>query len=76
MVWGVSDNTRRWWDLTAGRALGYAPVDDAERYAEALVAVHGEPDPTDPVHARVGGEYATEEFDAERIEAQQLRDEP
>ena len=78
VVWGVSDNTRRWWDLTAARALGYTPVDDAERYAEALLAVHGEPDPADPVHVRVGGEYATEEFDAERIEAQRpaLPEEP
>jgi uronate dehydrogenase len=76
VVWGVSDNTRRWWDLTAAESLGYRSVDDAERFAEALLAVHGEPDPADPVHARVGGEYATEEFDAERIEAQQVREEP
>jgi uronate dehydrogenase len=76
VVWGVSDNTRGWWDLTAARALGYQPVDDAEPHAAALVEVHGEPDLADPVHARVGGEYATEQFDAERIEAQQLRDEP
>lgn len=71
VVWGVSDNTRRWWDLTAARALGYEPVDDAEVYAAALVEAHGEPDPADPVHGRVGGEYATEAFDADRIEAQQ-----
>ena len=68
VVWGVSDNTRGWWDLTAARALGYTPVDDAERYAEALLAVHGEPDPADPVHARVGGEYTLPEFDAENFE--------
>jgi uronate dehydrogenase len=78
VVWGVSDNTRRWWDLTAARALGYEPVDDAESYAAALLAVRGEPDPTDPVHNRVGGEYATGAFDAEQISAQQpaVRDEP
>ena len=70
VVWGVSDNTRRWWDLTAARALGYRPVDDAERFADALLAALGEPDLADPVHARVGGEYATAEFDAEAIEAQ------
>ena len=29
---------------------------------------HGEPDPTDPVHARVGGEYTLAEFDAEHFE--------
>jgi uronate dehydrogenase len=68
VVWGVSANTRGWWDLTAARALGYEPADDAEPYAEALVAVHGEPDPADPVHGRVGGEYTTAEFDAEHFE--------
>jgi uronate dehydrogenase len=66
VVWGVSANTRNWWDLTAARALGYEPADDAEVYAEALVEVHGEPDLTDPVHARVGGEYTTADFDAEK----------
>jgi uronate dehydrogenase len=71
VVWGVSANTRNWWDLTAARALGYEPVDDAEVYATALIEAHGEPDPTDPVHTRVGGEYATAAFDAEAIEAQQ-----
>jgi uronate dehydrogenase len=63
VVWGVSANTRNWWDLTAARALGYEPQDDAEVYAEALLAVHGEPDLTDPVHARVGGEYTTAAFE-------------
>jgi uronate dehydrogenase len=69
VVWGVSANTRNWWDLTAARALGYEPVDDAEVYAAALIEAHGEPDPADPVHTRVGGEYTLAEFDAEAIEA-------
>ena len=64
VVWGVSANTRNWWDLTAARALGYEPADDAEVYAEALIEAHGEPDPADPVHARVGGEYTLPDFDA------------
>jgi uronate dehydrogenase len=68
VVWGVSANTRNWWDLTAARALGYEPQDDAEVYAEALIEVYGEPDLGDPVHARVGGEYTTAEFDADRFE--------
>jgi uronate dehydrogenase len=37
VVWGVSANTRNWWDLTAARALGYEPADDAEVFAEALI---------------------------------------
>ena len=69
VVWGVSDNTRNWWDLSAARALGYEPADDAEVYAEALIEVHGEPDLADPVHARVGGEYTLPSFDAEAIAA-------
>ena len=69
VVWGVSANTRNWWDLTSARALGYEPKDDAEVYAEALIEVHGEPDLTDPVHARVGGEYTTDAFDAENFQA-------
>ncbi|WP_104525463.1 NAD-dependent epimerase/dehydratase family protein [Blastococcus atacamensis] len=69
VVWGVSDNTRRWWDLTAARELGYEPADDAEVYAEALIEAHGEPDLSDPVHRRVGGEYTTADFDAENFPA-------
>jgi uronate dehydrogenase len=59
VAWGVSDNTRRWWDLTAAEALGYRSVDDAEAHADAVLAAHGEPDPADPVLTRVGGEYTT-----------------
>jgi uronate dehydrogenase len=68
VVWGVSANTRNWWDLTAARALGYEPADDAEVYDEALIEVHGEPDLADPVHGRVGGEYTTADFDNENFE--------
>jgi hypothetical protein len=32
-VWGVSANTRRWWSLAEGEAIGYHPQDDAEVYA-------------------------------------------
>jgi uronate dehydrogenase len=69
VVWGVSANTRNWWDLTAARGLGYEPQDDAEVYAEALIEVHGEPDLGDPVHGLVGGEYTTAAFDAEHFPA-------
>jgi uronate dehydrogenase len=71
VVWGVSANTRNWWDLTAARALGYDPQDDAEPFAEAMVEVYGEPDPADPVHARVGGEYTLPSFDAEHVGARE-----
>jgi uronate dehydrogenase len=64
VVWGVSANTRNWWDLNGARALGYSPADDAEVYAPALIEAQGEPDPADPVHARVGGEFTLPRYDA------------
>ena len=63
LVWGVSANTRGWWDLEPGRALGYRPVDDAEAYALDIIAAHGEPDLDDPEHALLGGEYTRPEYD-------------
>lgn len=62
VVWGVSANTRRWWSLEEGRAIGYHPEDNAESYAASLIADHGEPDPADPVHALVGGVFCTREL--------------
>jgi uronate dehydrogenase len=34
--YGVSNNTRRFWSLDAGAALGFRPVDDAESFAASL----------------------------------------
>lgn len=36
LLWGISANTRAWWDLAPGRALGYDPRDDAEEWADSL----------------------------------------
>ena len=33
VVYGISANTRGWWDLNGARSLGYAPQDDAEHFA-------------------------------------------
>ncbi len=38
VCWGVSRNTRGWADLSDGLAIGFDPQDDAERYAEPIVA--------------------------------------
>lgn len=38
IVWGISANTRGWWDLGPARALGYHPEDDSERVADAILA--------------------------------------
>ena len=63
VVYGISANTRAWWDLAPARALGYLSVDDAEDYAEEILAEHGEPDPADPEHAFLGGDFAGPEYD-------------
>jgi nucleoside-diphosphate-sugar epimerase len=58
IVWGISRNTRRWWSLAEGEAIGYHPKDDAEVYSGQLIAEHGELDfARDPVLTRVGGQW-------------------
>lgn len=59
VFYGISANTRAWWDLEAGRALGYEPQDDAEAFADAIV-----PRPEDEAEgAHVGGPFATARFE-------------
>lgn len=65
IVWGVSANTRGWWSLDEGRAIGYEPQDDAEDHVEQILAV--DPAPTHPAPAapdRLGGPYTAPGFDA------------
>lgn len=58
VVWGVSDNARRWWSLEEAKAIGYVSQDDSEDHAGALIAEFGEPDLSEPVHDRVGGMFS------------------
>ncbi|WP_369388495.1 NAD-dependent epimerase/dehydratase family protein [Streptomyces sp. CG1] len=60
VVYGSSANTRLWWDLTSARALGYAPQDDSEPYAEKLIAEQGELDPENPAHSHLGGHFVND----------------
>jgi uronate dehydrogenase len=56
VVYGISANTRGWWDLGPGRALGYHPEDDADVYADQIVAIpETEDDRFDALH--VGGDF-------------------
>jgi uronate dehydrogenase len=64
VVWGVSANTRAWFSMAEATAIGYHPADNAENYAEEVLAGQGEPDPDDPVHRLVGGPYTLPTFDA------------
>jgi hypothetical protein len=68
VVYGVSANTRGGWvSLDEARALGYAPQDDAERFAAEVIAEHGEPDPNDPLLAHLGGVFCLPAYDADRL---------
>lgn len=60
VVYGSSDNTRLWWDLSSARSLGYEPQDDSEPYADKLIAEQGELDPAKPEHAHIGGHFVTD----------------
>jgi uronate dehydrogenase len=60
VVYGISANTRGWWDLGPGRTLGYDPQDDAEQYAAEIEAEpETEADRAEAAH--VGGPFATPE---------------
>jgi uronate dehydrogenase len=58
VVYGISDNTRAWWDQGPARSLGYVPQDDAERYADEVLATTDEPTADDPDEAYLGGGFA------------------
>jgi uronate dehydrogenase len=58
VLYGISANTRAWWDLEPGRRLGYEPQDDAEAYADRIP--HRDEDVDEAAH--VGGPFALEEF--------------
>ncbi|MFD9692960.1 NAD-dependent epimerase/dehydratase family protein [Kitasatospora sp. NPDC001309] len=57
VAYGISANTRAWWDLSTARALGYRPQDDAESFAAELIAELGELSPEDPEHRYLGGRF-------------------
>jgi uronate dehydrogenase len=61
VVYGISANTRGWWDLAPARALGYEPRDDAERYAEEILAERGPLDDDDPDAKYLGGRFVKHE---------------
>lgn len=59
IVYGVSNNTRSFWDNSNAARLGYHPQDNAEGWAEKVVGVKS-PNLVDELH--VGGQYCSPEF--------------
>jgi uronate dehydrogenase len=57
IVYGISANTRAWWDLESARSLGYQPRDNAEDWAAEIESTP--PSHDDDLDGRyVGGDFA------------------
>lgn len=64
IVYGVSDNTRSWWDNQRAHALGYRPRHSADGFIDALDSVRSD----DPVAEHYqGGSFAADGYDAQRL---------
>jgi uronate dehydrogenase len=59
IVYGVSGNTRSWYDNSNARRLGYAPQDDSEAYAAEVLAREQPGDPTAELYQ--GGAFTVAE---------------
>ena len=62
IVFGVSNNERRWWDNRQAGHIGYKPQDNAERYASDILSNSAKDDPEDPAIKYQGGNYAAQGF--------------
>lgn len=61
-VWGVSNNSRSYWDNAQAARLGYCPQQDAERYADEILRLE---DPLEPLARQFqGGAFAATDYTA------------
>lgn len=68
IVYGVSGNTRGWWDNSPATELGYLPQDDSEVFATEIMA-RDPPEDADDIALRLqGGLFASAEFDGDMSE--------
>ncbi len=74
IIYGVSNNTRCPVDNSGAAHLGYVPQDDAEIYAEEILAA-AEPDPTDPAQLLHGGVFGTVELGVSAVSQMVVVDE-
>lgn len=57
-VWGVSANTRTWFDAYPGELVGFKPQDDAEAHIESLPA-HSWLESSTPAGTTIGGQFSS-----------------
>jgi len=63
IIWGVSNNTRRWMSLDEAHAIGFDPKDDAEPYAQKVFDSTSEADPGAQWDHILGAKFAAPDFD-------------
>jgi len=61
-VYGVSDNDRRWWDNGKAGYIGYRPQDNAERFADSIMANAAPADHRDPAFRFQGGVRSAQDY--------------
>lgn len=59
VVYGISNNDRAPVNNTKAAFLGYKPKDNAENWADGLLAAAPPADPSDPAQMKLGGPFAT-----------------
>jgi len=59
VVYGMSDNTTRWWDNTPAAHLGFRPLDSSEPFRAAVQARQPTLDRDDPATVYQGGAFVT-----------------
>ena len=65
VVYGISANTRGWWDNSVAFDLGYDPEDDSEAYAAEIMAMTPPEDADEIALQFQGGVFTSAEFDGE-----------
>lgn len=65
IVYGISGNTRAWYDNANAHRLGYQPRDDSEAWAAELLAKHVD-DPNPDVEHYQGGSFIVDDLAPER----------
>ena len=60
VLYGVSANTRSWWDNSGASEIDYRPQDDAEAYAAEILAKEPVPAPYDPTAWYQGGPFCAD----------------
>jgi len=67
IVFGISNNTRAWYDNANALRLGYRPQDDSEPWAADILAAEAG-QAKDPIAERYqGGTFCADEYDAETM---------